>query len=500
MAGTARFQVAAAAGDWRDAATSSLPVWTPATTEAFATYGEIDGTASWRSRSRRRPERGRSSAGSRSPRRRPQLQALTDAVLYLQSYPFECNGAARLAGPGDRGAPRRARRRSSAEGLPPPARARGPGRTATWSGWRRCRTATAGSRFWRQGRAGLAVPVDPRRERVRAGEGQGLRRARRSALGPVVATSQRIETYIPADYSREDEARSCGLRARRPAPDRRRRDPPRPAALFARGRRGRARLDGARVPLPDAVHEGGAAHARPTEHPRRCSATSATESAGDRPLRHRPTRRRPRAAPQRPARRRHRPRGPDRGPSRTATWSRRSSAGCSPTGPGAAGATPRRTPSCCWRSTGTSGSTRRRRRTSSRGSGSATATSASTRSQGRTTERAHFEVPMGALTEGRAVRSELTVAKDGTPGGSTTGSACATRRRTSAGAPAGLRASRSSGATRPIDDPGGRPPRRRRHLARQGRRPGPGAADHGGAGRGATTWRWSTRSPPGSRR
>src|SRR5215831_15713708 len=40
--GTARFQIAAASGKWADAAEISLPVWTPATTEAFATYGEVD--------------------------------------------------------------------------------------------------------------------------------------------------------------------------------------------------------------------------------------------------------------------------------------------------------------------------------------------------------------------------------------------------------------------------------------------------------------------------
>src|SRR5690606_16711168 len=41
-AGTARFQVATASGSWTDAAELSLPVYTPATTEAFATYGELD--------------------------------------------------------------------------------------------------------------------------------------------------------------------------------------------------------------------------------------------------------------------------------------------------------------------------------------------------------------------------------------------------------------------------------------------------------------------------
>ncbi len=41
-AGTARFQVAAVAGDLTDAAQGSLPVYTPSTTETFATYGVID--------------------------------------------------------------------------------------------------------------------------------------------------------------------------------------------------------------------------------------------------------------------------------------------------------------------------------------------------------------------------------------------------------------------------------------------------------------------------
>jgi len=89
MAGTARFQAAATSGAWADAAEVSLPVWTPATTEAFATYGEIDKGAIaqpvktpgevW-------PQFGGLEVTTSST----QLQALTDAVLYLQAYPFEC--------------------------------------------------------------------------------------------------------------------------------------------------------------------------------------------------------------------------------------------------------------------------------------------------------------------------------------------------------------------------------------------------------------------------
>jgi uncharacterized protein YfaS (alpha-2-macroglobulin family) len=89
-AGTARFQVAAVSGSYSDAAQGSLPVYTPATTEAFATYGVID------------------QGGIAQPVQAPldvfpqyggleittsstALQSLTDAVLYLVAYPFECS-------------------------------------------------------------------------------------------------------------------------------------------------------------------------------------------------------------------------------------------------------------------------------------------------------------------------------------------------------------------------------------------------------------------------
>jgi len=42
MAGVTQFQVAAVSGSYQDAAFGELPVYTPATTEAFATYGVID--------------------------------------------------------------------------------------------------------------------------------------------------------------------------------------------------------------------------------------------------------------------------------------------------------------------------------------------------------------------------------------------------------------------------------------------------------------------------
>ena len=90
QAGTARLQVAAAAGEWADAAELSLPVYTPATSEAFATYGTLDEGAMAQPivpPADVYPQFG----GLEITTSSTALQALTDAVLYLVSYPFDCS-------------------------------------------------------------------------------------------------------------------------------------------------------------------------------------------------------------------------------------------------------------------------------------------------------------------------------------------------------------------------------------------------------------------------
>ncbi|HEV2914136.1 MAG TPA: alpha-2-macroglobulin family protein [Pyrinomonadaceae bacterium] len=89
-AGTARFQMGVASGRWADAAEIELPVWTPATTEAFATYGEIDEGAivqPVKAPANIFPQFG----GLEITTSSTQLQELTDAVLYLMAYPYECS-------------------------------------------------------------------------------------------------------------------------------------------------------------------------------------------------------------------------------------------------------------------------------------------------------------------------------------------------------------------------------------------------------------------------
>ena len=93
MAGQARIQIAALSADgenFSDAAVLDLPVYTPATSEAFATYGVIDQGAV--AQPLEAPTGVFSQYGGLEiSTSSTALQALTDAVLYLVSYPYECS-------------------------------------------------------------------------------------------------------------------------------------------------------------------------------------------------------------------------------------------------------------------------------------------------------------------------------------------------------------------------------------------------------------------------
>lgn len=87
--GTARFQIVAASGSRTDAAEISLPVFTPATTEAFATYGVID-NGSIAQPVKAPADAVKTFGGLEVTTASTQLQELTDAVLYLVNYPYGC--------------------------------------------------------------------------------------------------------------------------------------------------------------------------------------------------------------------------------------------------------------------------------------------------------------------------------------------------------------------------------------------------------------------------
>ncbi len=85
-AGSARLQFGATTRAGNDAAEISLPVWTPASSEAFATYGVLDQGAL--SQPVQRPsEVGQLSITTSSTA----LSELTDSLLYLTGYPYECS-------------------------------------------------------------------------------------------------------------------------------------------------------------------------------------------------------------------------------------------------------------------------------------------------------------------------------------------------------------------------------------------------------------------------
>lgn len=90
-AGKATFQVGVASGRFADAAQVELPVWTPATTEAFATYGELDASGAVVQPVKAPADVFKQFGGLEVQTSSTQLQALTDAVLYLVAYPYECS-------------------------------------------------------------------------------------------------------------------------------------------------------------------------------------------------------------------------------------------------------------------------------------------------------------------------------------------------------------------------------------------------------------------------
>lgn len=89
-AGTARIQAAVFSGEDSDAAEISLPIWTPATSEAFATYGVIDSGATAQRVAPPSDVFGEF-GGLEITTSSTALQGLTDAFLYLLDYPYGCS-------------------------------------------------------------------------------------------------------------------------------------------------------------------------------------------------------------------------------------------------------------------------------------------------------------------------------------------------------------------------------------------------------------------------
>ncbi|MCD4753926.1 MAG: hypothetical protein K8R40_12715, partial [Anaerolineaceae bacterium] len=118
LAGNAHLMIGAITDGASDAAHISLPVYTPATSEAFAVYGVVDEGAIAQPLAKPQDvfaEYG----GLEITTSSTALQSLTDAVLYLTKYPFECSEqlASRILGIA---ALREVLTAFEAEGLPAP--------------------------------------------------------------------------------------------------------------------------------------------------------------------------------------------------------------------------------------------------------------------------------------------------------------------------------------------------------------------------------------------
>jgi len=90
QAGPAFFQVAAASSTLADAAEGELPVYTPATAEAFATYGTFTGDSAQTLPLQVPADAIPVFGGLEVSTSSTALQELTDALLYLVRYPYEC--------------------------------------------------------------------------------------------------------------------------------------------------------------------------------------------------------------------------------------------------------------------------------------------------------------------------------------------------------------------------------------------------------------------------
>lgn len=89
--GLARLQIAASSGSFSDAAEIQIPVYTPATTEAFAAYGIADQNGAIIQPIAAPGDVFPEFGGLEITTGSTQLQELTDAFIYLQNYPFECS-------------------------------------------------------------------------------------------------------------------------------------------------------------------------------------------------------------------------------------------------------------------------------------------------------------------------------------------------------------------------------------------------------------------------
>ncbi|MBW2735457.1 MAG: hypothetical protein JRH20_23990, partial [Deltaproteobacteria bacterium] len=196
--GRAEFQLGVASGRFADAAKFSFPVWTPATTEAFATYGAVDKGAIVQPV---KMPKGvvQQFGGLEVTTSSTAVSALSDAVLYLVAYPYECSEqlSSRILAVA---ALKDVLAAFKAPGLPPPAKILG----AVSRDLRRLRqlqNSDGGFPFWVRGkRSWPYLSVHVAHALLRAKE-KGFA-VNPTMLSRVMNHLRRIESHIPGWYSK----------------------------------------------------------------------------------------------------------------------------------------------------------------------------------------------------------------------------------------------------------------------------------------------------------
>lgn len=199
--GTARVRVAAVSGDFADANEIAMPVYTPATSEAFAVYGTIDQDASDGGAIGQSvitptdviPQFGGFEIGTSSTA----VQTLTDAVLYLEEYDYQSSDgyASRIMAVA---ALRDVLEAFDAAGLPPTAELEQ--RVASdLTRLTALQNDDGGFPFWQRGRESIPWnSVQATHALVLADQAGYVVSA--SALDRALAFLAEIEAHIPADY------------------------------------------------------------------------------------------------------------------------------------------------------------------------------------------------------------------------------------------------------------------------------------------------------------
>ncbi|HYH81789.1 MAG TPA: alpha-2-macroglobulin family protein [Longimicrobium sp.] len=214
-AGPARVQVGIAGAGLADAAEISLPVYTPATAEAFATYGTFTGDSAVTLPLRVPGDAIPGFGGLEVSASSTALHELTDALIYLVRYPFECAEqiASRMLGVV---ALRDVLTAFKADELPPPEQLRASvDRDVRDLAGRQ--NPDGGFGFWKRG--------DPSYPYVSIHAAHALQRAREKgytvppevydrALGYVRAVPGNLPSTYPADVRRALHAYAIYVRAR----------------------------------------------------------------------------------------------------------------------------------------------------------------------------------------------------------------------------------------------------------------------------------------------